>query len=1300
VAGDWPIDGFELFGNDYYDPQIALQKATGVRNRRFFKDFFHELAGETFARPFADYYFQGEIDPIHGDINPNGWTKWTHDSVVPREAYSMQEIALKAAAEYCAGMIVFFWKEAHEDDGQGSVLGVNTQRVNAILRFAPVKRIFGSGDRQEKWVDVAGGDSRPVRTYVRMRRPDGSLMYAFYPGPFRSPQDALQFSDNPKPLYQGAWRMRDSSWFWNTYTFTGSEPEGTYTWEFWHVSDLTGHRVGNVATASYEFRRSGGGAGQLPATPQTLSCQKLLGGTSVRLSWSDRANNEQGFYIERRDRYEWAAWRRIRTTAANVTTWADSGLDPSIPYWYRVQAYNQYLSGYSNIVRVNGTGAGIEAPVAPSNLTLALEGGTQIRLRWKDNSVNEYGFKIEKSEIGNVPQGYMEIARVGGDTQEFLHKGLKPATPYTYRIRAYNEYNSAYSNVATVNTPSIGSGSRPEIYSMSLVPAIAPGGDTIKAVFGINNPTDTNLRVRLVNVIGTGPNFTGLRWVDQPDDVVTVRAGQRAEYKRDLKISTLVSPGKRDVAFRLAEDRDGATPFEAKWLDDGLTVGARGSMSPAFTSGPACTPNFWTNGAIRVIWQAVNPDDQPFSATGEIDGVGVGTVSSPWTLPSLADGSHRIRVTITDTPHNHSSEKDCYALVDKTPPTGKFLTQIWGNTIIGDDPTIFADVFDPLSGVERVTFKARFMVDDMTSAGERVIGEDLLPAYVAPPFNGRFDAIWCTGGVPDQGGISFSITAIDKAGNQSGVLATTSGIVLARRPRYFQTVETLVATAGRTTSGTTKALLFTAGQTAVSNATGTGTIVRRGFPVAGNLNKPPTRTDFPYPRDRSLTAMASKITLSWIAADPNLGDGLTYDVYAKDVTTTPTYRRCDLTEDGYVNKDDETLFGYCFAAGDPLADWNRNGTVEASDQTAFKTQYAAEFTGENCYIAMTRVNTGQTPTTFSLTSAMTRKRYIWRVDVSDSHGEKVPGAVWQFQTAPAPAAPFVAAEPAFVRGLTNTIWFAPRTGSAGCLMEWSTGPLFTTLAGSSDWTTRTYYTAANLRDGETYYYRVCARSAEGVTGPWSPVVHSRQDATPPTVPGKPVAGALFTSQTTITFRWAASSDAVSGMASYGLQIGTTPGSNDILNLNVGNVLSRAITGSNGQRLFAHVRAHDKVDNISAWSPNSDGVTIDTVRPRLIEALSAASSRNIVMVTFDEPVANADQASNYTCTGGLSILGAARVKDWQYRLITSNQITGQTYTLTVKSAVKDRAGNPVDSAYCQCAFSGGGRTAAESWMLYR
>ncbi|MDJ0839269.1 MAG: family 16 glycosylhydrolase [Acidobacteriota bacterium] len=61
-------------------------------------------------------------------------------------------------------------------------------------------------------------------------------------------------------------------------------------------------------------------------------------GTRVNLSWTDLANNESGFEIERAE--DGANFSRIAMTAADVTDYADSGLTPATTYTYRIRAYN------------------------------------------------------------------------------------------------------------------------------------------------------------------------------------------------------------------------------------------------------------------------------------------------------------------------------------------------------------------------------------------------------------------------------------------------------------------------------------------------------------------------------------------------------------------------------------------------------------------------------------------------------------------------------------------------------------------------------------------------------------------------------------------------------------------------------------------------------------------------------------------------------------------------------------------------------------------------------------------------
>jgi len=76
-----------------------------------------------------------------------------------------------------------------------------------------------------------------------------------------------------------------------------------------------------------------------PAAPTGLAAAGLTT-TSIRLTWTDASNNETGFAIERSTSGAGGPFSPLVTTAANVTTWDDTGLTPLGNYCYRVRAVN------------------------------------------------------------------------------------------------------------------------------------------------------------------------------------------------------------------------------------------------------------------------------------------------------------------------------------------------------------------------------------------------------------------------------------------------------------------------------------------------------------------------------------------------------------------------------------------------------------------------------------------------------------------------------------------------------------------------------------------------------------------------------------------------------------------------------------------------------------------------------------------------------------------------------------------------------------------------------------------------
>src|SRR5207249_2597879 len=125
-----------------------------------------------------------------------------------------------------------------------------------------------------------------------------------------------------------------------------------------------------------------------PASPTGLLAS-AASSSQIDLAWTDNANNETGFKIERSP--DNLAWSQIATVAANVATYSNTGLTPNTTYYYRVRATNTGGdSAYSNTASAATLPT---APTAPTALLASAASSSQINLSWTDNANNETGFK-------------------------------------------------------------------------------------------------------------------------------------------------------------------------------------------------------------------------------------------------------------------------------------------------------------------------------------------------------------------------------------------------------------------------------------------------------------------------------------------------------------------------------------------------------------------------------------------------------------------------------------------------------------------------------------------------------------------------------------------------------------------------------------------------------------------------------------------------------------------------------------------------------------------------------------------
>jgi C1A family cysteine protease len=186
-----------------------------------------------------------------------------------------------------------------------------------------------------------------------------------------------------------------------------------------------------------------------PAAPTNLAAT-AVSFSQINLTWTDNANNETGYKIERS--LDGINFAQVATTAANVATYSDTGLTPNTTYYYQVRAYNGVSdSAYSNIANAT-TQALPTPPAAPTNLAATAASFSQINLAWTDNADNETGFKIERC-TGAGCSDFVQIATVGANVTSYSNTGLTASTSYSYRVRAYNAGgDSDYSNTATAVT--------------------------------------------------------------------------------------------------------------------------------------------------------------------------------------------------------------------------------------------------------------------------------------------------------------------------------------------------------------------------------------------------------------------------------------------------------------------------------------------------------------------------------------------------------------------------------------------------------------------------------------------------------------------------------------------------------------------------------------------------------------------------------------------------------------------------------------------------------------------------------
>jgi len=170
--------------------------------------------------------------------------------------------------------------------------------------------------------------------------------------------------------------------------------------------------------------------------------------TVINLSWTDNSDNEEGFTIERMAGDD--NWTVIEITAPDITAFEDDDVTTDIEYSYRVKGFaGGSNSTYSNVASATIVSGPSEIE-APSNLHGdAFETGFD--LFWEDNSTNETGFHVQRSQGA----GWSTVATLGRNAITYVDENVESLENYSYRVQAFGEDDnvSDFSNTIQLQVP-------------------------------------------------------------------------------------------------------------------------------------------------------------------------------------------------------------------------------------------------------------------------------------------------------------------------------------------------------------------------------------------------------------------------------------------------------------------------------------------------------------------------------------------------------------------------------------------------------------------------------------------------------------------------------------------------------------------------------------------------------------------------------------------------------------------------------------------------------------------------------
>jgi hypothetical protein len=245
----------------------------------------------------------------------------------------------------------------------------------------------------------------------------------------------------------------------------------------------------------------------------------------IQLTWTDNADNESGFRIERKLGAE-GVFEFIGNAPTDSTTFADNNLLPDTSYHYRIASYVDGAQSSEVTVEVSVTTSSIPLPEAPSGLEGASQTVGIVSLAWIDNSSIESGFRIQR-KVGAGE--FADFASVNQNTTLFNDSTVSEIQTYRYRIVSYNNVgDSATSNEVFVRIP---------FAAPNQLVATATAPDTVTLRWVAPSLIETGYRIQRKTSFGSWENVGQLG----ADSLSFIDNGTQADTTYSYRVVALLS---------------------------------------------------------------------------------------------------------------------------------------------------------------------------------------------------------------------------------------------------------------------------------------------------------------------------------------------------------------------------------------------------------------------------------------------------------------------------------------------------------------------------------------------------------------------------------------------------------------------------------------------------------------------------------------------------------------------------------------------------------------------------------------